>query len=351
MLRMLRPEIAMNVAGGVTKPQTTEELISGALATEHYLNGIKKQKKAPTDVKTENRNQPTGNQNRKDKKKWNKSKGGPANKKPKYNPCAKCGKNHPGECRLGTNKCFTCGKEGHKAQACPTKSQKSQASSQQPQQQLQYQKAPAQLHYMQAALEGPQISQGRLEAPPAMTNARVFSITREDVANASTVVTGQIFIYSQYANALFDTGATHSFISISYAKKIKIPLQVLDEKFLTTLPSGEVMASTHMLRAVPIGIAERELYCDLIVLDMQDYDVILGMDFLTKYGASIECRKRRVVFQPEAESMFEFIGEPKRRTGRFLSALKAQKMLDKGYTGFLAYVIDTTQVKERKLED
>ncbi|XP_074560800.1 uncharacterized protein LOC141816986 [Curcuma longa] len=191
MLRMLRPEIAMNVAGGVTKPQTTEELISGALATEHYLNGIKKQKKAPTEVKTENKNQPTGNHNRKDKKRWNKSKGGPANKKPKLNPCAKCGKNHPGECRLGTNKCFICGKEGHKAHACPTKSQKSQASSQQPQQQLQYQKAPAQLHYMPAVLEGPQISQGRLEAPPAMTNARVFSITREDVANASTVVTDE----------------------------------------------------------------------------------------------------------------------------------------------------------------
>ncbi|XP_074559868.1 uncharacterized protein LOC141815899 [Curcuma longa] len=290
MLKMLRPEIAMNVAGGVNKPQTTEELFSSALVTEHYLNSIKQQKKTPTENKTENKNHSNGGHNRKDKKKWNNSKGGSANKKPKYTPCTKCGKPHPGECRLGTNKCFTCGVEGHKAQACPTKSQ---ASSQQPQQQLQYQKAPAQLHYMQAALEGPQISQGRLEAPPVMTNARVFSITREDVANASTVVTGQIFIYSQYATALFDTGATHSFISISFAKKIEIPLQVLDEKFLTTLPSGEVMTSTHMLRAVPIRIAERELYCDLIVLDMQDFDVILGMDFLTKYGASIECRKRK----------------------------------------------------------
>ncbi|XP_074559895.1 uncharacterized protein LOC141815930, partial [Curcuma longa] len=84
---------------------------------------------------------------------------------------------------------------------------------------------------------------------------------------------------------------------------------------------------------------------------MQDFDVILGMDFLSKYGASIECRKRRVVFQPEAESVFEFIGEPKRRTGKFLSALQAHKMLSKGHTGFLAYVVDTTQAKEQKLED
>ncbi|XP_074562798.1 uncharacterized protein LOC141819374, partial [Curcuma longa] len=241
---------------------------------------------------------------------------------------------HRGECRVGTNKCFTCGKEGHKAYACPNKIPGIISAA-----------------TATAALEGPHISQGRLEAPPVMTNARVFSITKEDVANASTVVTGQIIIYSQYANALFDTGATHSFISMPYAKRIGIPPQVLDNRFLTTLPSGEIMASTHMLRAVPIRIAERELYCDLIVLDMRDYDVILGMDFLSKYGASIECRKRRVVFQPEAESMFEFIGEPKRRTGKFLSALKAQKMLSKGYTGFLAYVVNTTQEKDQKLEE
>ncbi|XP_074570600.1 uncharacterized protein LOC141827279 [Curcuma longa] len=186
MLKMLRPEIAMNVAGGVNKPQTSEELVSSALVTEHYLNSIKQQKKAPTEVKTENKSHYNRGHVRKDKRKWNNAKGGLANKKPKYTTCAKCGKPHSGECLVGTNKCFICGVEGHKAQFCPTKFQ---ASSQQPQQQMQYQKAPGQLHYMQAALEGPQISQGRLEAPPVTTNARVFSLTKEDVANASTVVT------------------------------------------------------------------------------------------------------------------------------------------------------------------
>ena len=64
------------------------------------------------------------------------------------------------------------------------------------------------------------------------------------------------------------------------------------------------MTSTHGLSVVPVRISGRELYGDLIILDMPDYDVILGMDFLSKYGASIECRKWRVVFQPEAEAKF-----------------------------------------------
>ncbi|XP_042415150.1 uncharacterized protein LOC122004307 [Zingiber officinale] len=75
------------------------------------------------------------------------------------------------------------------------------------------------------------------------------------------------------------------------------------------------------------------------------------MDFLSKYDASIECRKRKVIFQPEAEPTFEFMGEPRKETKEFLSALKAQKMLDRGCTGFLAHVVDTSQAEDQKRED
>ncbi|GMN34625.1 hypothetical protein TIFTF001_044926 [Ficus carica] len=61
-----------------------------------------------------------------------------------------------------------------------------------------------------------------------------------------------------------------------------IDKDILSQGFTTTLPSGEVMMSTHWLRAVPMRIVDRELYSNLIVLEMFDYDLILGMDFLGK---------------------------------------------------------------------
>ena len=52
----------------------------------------------------------------------------------------------------------------------------------------------------------------------------------------------------------------------------------MDVEFSTSLPSGEVLFSTYWLKHVPVLISDRELYVDLVVLQMYDYDVILGMD-------------------------------------------------------------------------
>ena len=52
----------------------------------------------------------------------------------------------------------------------------------------------------------------------------------------------------------------------------------------------------------------RELSVDLIELVMADFDMILGMDWLAKYGATIDCRRKMVTFEPEGEDLFVFVG-------------------------------------------
>ena len=48
-------------------------------------------------------------------------------------------------------------------------------------------------------------------------------------------------------------------------------------------------------------ISERELSADLVILNMIDYDVILGMDFLSKCEATIDCKAKTVSFKPLGE--------------------------------------------------
>ena len=49
----------------------------------------------------------------------------------------------------------------------------------------------------------------------------------------------------------------------------------IEQTFRTTLPSGEVLLSDYWLRHMPIIIFGRELYVDLIILEIVDYDFIL----------------------------------------------------------------------------
>ena len=48
--------------------------------------------------------------------------------------------------------------------------------------------------------------------------------------------------------------------------------------FGAILPYGEDMYSDKILRACPIIVDDRELFADLIMLDMNDYEIILGID-------------------------------------------------------------------------
>ena len=68
------------------------------------------------------------------------------------------------------------------------------------------------------------------------------------------------------------------------------------------------MVSTHRCRELSVHITDRELYTDAVILGMTDYDLIIGMDFLSKYNASIECRRRQVVFNLNDDKHFVFVG-------------------------------------------
>ena len=48
---------------------------------------------------------------------------------------------------------------------------------------------------------------------------------------------------------------------------------------------------------VTVSIDDQEMMIDLLVLDMRDFDVILGMDWLASYHATVDCFSKEVIFQ------------------------------------------------------
>ncbi|KAL0543839.1 hypothetical protein IC582_018944 [Cucumis melo] len=76
---------------------------------------------------------------------------------------------------------------------------------------------------------------------------------------------------------------------------------------------------------------------------MQDFDVILGMDWLSANHASIDCFGKEVVFNPPSRPSFKFRGAGMVCIPKVISAMKASKLLSQGTWGILASVVDTRE--------
>ena len=74
---------------------------------------------------------------------------------------------------------------------------------------------------------------------------------------------------------------------------------------------------------------------------MQDFDIILGMDWLSSYHAIIDCFCKEVTFHIPNQPSFKFCGDRKITPTCLISALKVSKLLKKGGQGFLAHVVDS----------
>ncbi|KAA0067727.1 gag protease polyprotein [Cucumis melo var. makuwa] len=177
--------------------------------------------------------------------------------------CGRCGRVHGGRCLLGSGVCFRCKKPGHNANVCPQK-----------------------------------LIETTPHQPSASQQRRAFATTREEAERAGTMVTGTLPILRHYAFVLFDSGSSHSFISSVFVQHVGLEVEPLDSVLFVSTPSGEVLLSKEKIKACRVERANHMLDVTLLVLDNQDFDVILGMDWLSANHASIDCFRKEVIFNP-----------------------------------------------------
>jgi hypothetical protein len=80
---------------------------------------------------------------------------------------------------------------------------------------------------------------------------------------------------------------------------------------------------------------------DLIPLELHDFDIILGMYWLSKYKGLIDCYAKTITFQtPDGERMV-FEGERILKPIAIISVLTAQKLLRKGCMAYLTYILNS----------
>ncbi|CAA0805855.1 Unknown protein, partial [Striga hermonthica] len=254
--------------------------------------------------------------------------------------CPKCGRYHPGDCRYVQKVCFNCMKPGHFFSHCP-----------EPPRQQPYQ----QPHHQQQLPPPPYQQQQQHRQPPphqqrAGGQARVYTLAHDEAANNAGTMSGMISLSNVPIFALCDTGATHSFISSRCLEALSIDNVCNCDPLEVSLASGKIIISDSMIFSLLVSIGGHVLEADWYIIEMRDFDVILGMDWLTRYQADIRCQEREVSLFPVFDQPVIFYGVKSRTVPQVISSMQARKNLSKGSCqGYLVSMVSEDD-SERSLE-
>jgi hypothetical protein len=117
-------------------------------------------------------------------------------------------------------------------------------------------------------------------------------------------VIGTFLLNNFSALVLFDTGASHSFISRVFVDRNKIPTSTINRPIKINSPGGEMIA-TYGCPHLTLEIGAHSFPTSLIVLESQGLDIILGMNWMTEYEGVIDCANRAIMLTTRRRSAFD----------------------------------------------
>ncbi|GKB43287.1 putative reverse transcriptase domain-containing protein [Tanacetum coccineum] len=174
------------------------------------------------------------------------------------------------------------------------------------------------------------------------TSGHVFALTQDQAANTLGTITGALFIFRRAVFVLFDTGATYYVISTTFTSCFTMTPILLDHVLCISTPIKDSARITHVYRDLPLQFDDKIRSVNALPLDMCEFDIILGIDWLAAHRAMIDCHSRRVIFGDIHAPEFIYHGSLPGKSMKIISALKARTLLSHGCEGFLATIHDTT---------
>ena len=259
--------------------------------------------------------------------------------------CPHCHKRHLGVCRIVTGGCFRCGSLEHLKAQCPRElgDNRSQQGSGRGRS-----ATPLSTRDRGRGRSGPSQYRGRggivsetVDRPMPTAPARAYAMKAREDQNAPEVIAGIFSLYDIEMHALIDPGSTHSYVCMEHVFD-KVPaMKKLAYDMHVTSPLGHNVSVNSIYRNCPIVIQTREFLADLITLPFREFDLILGMDWLSKHRAIVDCGQKIVVLRcsDQTEVIVQGIGSSV--MSHVISTMQARRIMKKGYETFLAVILDS----------
>ncbi|GJZ37622.1 putative reverse transcriptase domain-containing protein [Tanacetum coccineum] len=247
--------------------------------------------------------------------------------------CKRCTLHHTGPC---TVKCQTCNKVGHLTRNCRNKGTTNGSNLQ-----------PVSVTCHACGDKG----HYRNQCPKANNNAheRAYLMRDKNAQQDPNVVTGTFILNQHLARVLFDSGANKRFVSISLASMLNIPPITIDTTYDIEMADGNLVGTNTVIQGCTLILLNQPFEIDLMPIKLGSFDVVIGMDWLSKYHARIICDEKVVHIPIDGETLI-IRGDRSKTRLSLISCIKTERYISKGYQVFIAQVMEKKS-DERRLED
>ncbi|GJQ89648.1 putative reverse transcriptase domain-containing protein [Tanacetum coccineum] len=186
---------------------------------------------------------------------------------------------------------------------------------------------------------------------------RAYALGGGDGNLDSNVFTGTFLLNNRYAYILFDSGTDKSFVSTTFSALIDIPPTALDVSYTIELADRRIAESDTIIRDCTLNLLDHSFNIDLMAVELGSFDVIIKMDWLSKYHVVIVCDEK-IVRIPYGNETLTVQGDKSNKGSNsrlsIISCTKTKKYIQRGCHVFLAHVsVKKTEDKsgEKRLED
>ncbi|KAG8478562.1 hypothetical protein CXB51_028470 [Gossypium anomalum] len=260
--------------------------------------------------------------------------------------CKFYGKWHLGSCRFHDHSCYRCGSPDHFIKDCLKLSEQNVNQNGKPGTATAQGRPSKNTGNASGSQRGSRDATTRSEA---RAPARAYAIRACEDASSSDVIIGTFTLFDTIVIALIDPGSTHSYVCETLASSKTLPVESTEFVIRVSNPLGRYVLVDKVCRKCPLIIQGSCFPADLMLLPFDEFDVILGIDWLTVHDAVMNCKRKTIDLRCANDEIIRVESTSLNGLPAVISSMLAQKYVKKGCEAYLAYVLDSKE-SEKKLE-
>ncbi|XP_052489275.1 uncharacterized protein LOC105791051 [Gossypium raimondii] len=213
--------------------------------------------------------------------------------RPNKPECQQCGRKHVGECwgKYNNRVCYKCGSKDHFIRECPEFVDRNLAQNTKSGNTATRGRPPRNTGNMSGSQRGIKDASVRSEA---YAPARAYAIRAREETSSPDVITGIFTLYDTSVIALIDPGLTHSYVCETLVSSKTFPVESTKLVIKVSNPLGRCVLVDKVCKNCPLMIRDLCFPADLMLLPFDEFDIILGMDWLTLHDAIVNCKRKTI---------------------------------------------------------